>query len=91
VGDDIYETETSPVSTRFVGATAVVSDDGDDDDDDDGETGAVSEGDVLAFSRKSFGEIVSPYLLPYVHRRSILDAEYGLRKVSNNFLYVITM
>jgi hypothetical protein len=53
VGDKIYEAETSPVSTRFAGppAPAVASDD---DDHDDGETGAISEGDVDAFARKSW-------------------------------------
>jgi hypothetical protein len=49
-------------------------------------TGTVSEGDVHAFARKSFSEIASPYLSPYVHRRGVLDAEYGLRKVGNKFL-----
>jgi len=39
--DVVYETETSPVCTRFAGATAVAYDD---DDDDDVDTGAVSEG-----------------------------------------------
>jgi len=74
---DVYETETSPVTTRYAGATAVAYDDVD--------TGAVSEGDVHAFARKSFGEIACPYLLPYVHRSGVLDAEYGLRKVGDKF------
>jgi hypothetical protein len=63
VGDEVYEAETSHVSARFAGppAPTVVSD-----DDDDGETGAISEGDVHAFARKSFGVIASPYLSSYV-------------------------
>jgi hypothetical protein len=83
VGDEVYEAETSPVSTRFTGppAPAAASDD---DDHDDGETGAISEGDVHAFARKSFGSIASPYL-SYVHRHGVLDTAYGLRKVGNKF------
>jgi len=50
------------------------------------DTGAVSEGEVRAFARKSFGEIASPYLSPYVHKRDVLDTEYGLRKIGNRFL-----
>jgi len=46
---DVYETETSPLSTRFAGATAVAYDD----DDDDVHTGAVSEGEIHKFARKS--------------------------------------
>jgi len=49
------------------------------------DTGAVSEGEVHAFARKSFGEIFSPYLSPYVHKRGVLNAEYGLRKLGNQF------
>jgi hypothetical protein len=59
VGDEVYEAETSPVSTRF--ARPPVSAIAFDDDDHDGETGAISEGDVHAFARKSFGAIASPY------------------------------
>ena len=44
--DVVYETETSPVSTRFACATALAHDD-------DGDTGAISEGDVHKFARKS--------------------------------------
>jgi len=72
---DVYETEKSPVSTRYAGAAAATYDD----DDDDVDTSAVIEGEVYAFARKSFGEIASQYLSPYVHKRGILDAEYGLR------------
>jgi len=75
---DVYETETSPVSFRFAGATALAYDD-------DGDTGAVREGDVQKFARKSFGEIASPYLSPYVHKSGVLDAEYCLRKVGDIF------
>jgi hypothetical protein len=84
VGDEVYEAESSPVSTRFAGppAPAVPSDD---DDHDDGETGAISEGDVHAFATKSFGAIASPNLSSYVHRHGVLDAAYGLRKVGNKF------
>ena len=32
-----------------------------------------------------FGEIASPYLSPYVYKRGVLDAEYGLRKVGDKF------
>jgi hypothetical protein len=64
VGVEIYEAETSPVITRFAGPPApeVTSDD---DDHDDGETGAISEGDVHAFARNSFGSIARPYLSSY--------------------------
>jgi hypothetical protein len=31
------------------------------------------------------GEITSPYLSPYVHKRGVLDAENGLRKEGNKF------
>jgi len=78
-GDVVYETETSPVSTRFAGDTALAYDDVDDDADTgavskDVDTGAVSE-DVRKFARKSFGKIASPYLSPYVHKSGVLDAE----------------
>jgi len=76
-GDLVYETETSPVSTRFAGANVAAYDD---DDDNDVDTGAVSVGELRAFARKFFGEIGSPYLSPYVHKFGVLDAEYGLRK-----------
>jgi len=49
------------------------------------DTGAVSEGEIHEFAGKSFGEIASPYLSPYVHKRGVLDAEYGLRKVGDIF------
>ena len=79
--DYVFQTETSPVSTRIIGAAAA----DDDGDEDYGVAGAVGEGDVHAFSRKSFGEIASPYLAPSVHKKGLLDAEYGLRKVGNRF------
>jgi len=53
--------------------------------DDDDVAGAINEGDVKAFARMSFGKIVKPYLSPYVHRRGVLDADYGLRKIGNRF------
>jgi len=53
--------QTSPVSTRIAGATAT--------DDEEEVAGAVREGDARAFARKSFGEIASPYLSLYVHKR----------------------
>jgi hypothetical protein len=62
-----------------------------DDDDDDDDAGSVSKGDVQAFERKSFGTIASPYLSPFVHRRGVLDAEYGLHKIGNRFLWAIPM
>jgi len=94
----VYETETSPVSTRFAGPTTPAYD-----DDDDGDTGAVSkdvdtgtdikdvdtsavsECESRKYARKSFGAIASPYLSSYVHKSGILDAEYGLRKVGDEF------
>ena len=87
---DVYETETSLVSTRFSGATALAYD-----DDDDVYTGAVnknvdigavSEEEVRKYARKPFGVIASPYLSPYVQKSGVLDAEYGLRRVGNRFL-----
>ena len=47
--------------------------------------GAFSEGEVRAFARNTFGEIASPHVSPYVHKRGVLDAEYGLRKIGNRF------
>ena len=86
----MYETETSPVSTRFAGPTALAYDDGDDADtgavSKDVDTDAVSEDEVHKFVRRSFGEIASPYLSPYVHKSGVLDAEYGLRKVGDIFI-----
>ena len=92
----MYETETSPVSTRFARPTAPVYDDDGDtgatskDVDTgtvskDGDTGSVSEDETRKYARKSFGEIASPYLSPYVHKSGVLDAEYGLRKVGDRF------
>ena len=52
---DVYETETSTVSTRYGGANAVPYD-----DNYDMNTGAFTEECVHAFARKSFGEIASP-------------------------------
>ena len=49
------------------------------------DTGAVSEAETRKYARKSFGAIASPYLSPYVHKSGILDAEYGLRKVGDEF------
>jgi hypothetical protein len=79
---DVYETETSPVSTRFAGPTTLAYDD----DDDNRDTGAVSEDETHKFARRSFGAIASPYVSPYVHKSGVLDAEYGLRKVGDRFL-----
>jgi len=59
--------------------------------DDDDVAGGISEGDVKIFARKSFGKIASPYLSPDVHRRGVLDAEYGLRKIAKRILWVIPM
>jgi len=36
--------------------------------DDDDVASGISEGDVKAFARKSFGKIASPYLSPYIHQ-----------------------
>ena len=95
---DVYEAETSPVSTRFAGVTALAYDDDDvytgavSKDGDTGavgknvDTGAVSEEEVSKFARKSFGVIASPYLKPHVHKSGVLDAEYGLRKVGDKLL-----
>jgi len=90
-GDVVYETETRAVSTRFAVATTAAYDNDDVNIDDDVDTGAFSEGEERAFARKSIGEIACPYLSPYVHKRGVLDAEYGLRKIGNRFLWVIPM
>jgi len=71
-----YETQTSP----GIAGTS-----------DDDVAGGVSKGDVQAFARKSFDKVASSYLSPYVHRTGVLDAEYGLRKIGNRFLWVIPM
>jgi len=85
----VYETETSPVSTRFARPTAAAYDDDDDENtgatSKDVDTGTVSEDETRKYARKSFGEIASPYLSPYVHKSGVLDAEYGLRKVGDRF------
>jgi hypothetical protein len=47
--------------------------------DDDDVTGDVHE------RRKSFGEIASSYLSPYIHKRGVVDTEYGLRKIGDKF------
>jgi hypothetical protein len=65
-----YETPIS--STRFEGPS-------------DDDAGDVSE-DVHKFATKSFGAVSSPYLSPFVHKRGVLDIEYGLRKEGNKFL-----
>jgi hypothetical protein len=62
-----YETPVS--STSFGGPPTVASDDVD-----------VSEEDVDTFAKKSFGAVTSPYLSQFVHKRGVLDIEYGLRK-----------
>jgi hypothetical protein len=80
-GKVVYETQTSPVSTRYAGPPTLASDDDDDDD-----AGVIIEGDVCTFARKSFGAIASPYLSPYVHKRGVHSGEYGLRKECNKFL-----
>jgi hypothetical protein len=96
---DVYEAETSPVSTRFAGATALAYDDDGGDADTgavskdvetgvvskDGDTGAVSEEEVRKFARKSFAVIASLYLSPYSHKSGVLDAEFGLSKVVDKF------
>ena len=82
---DVYETETSPVNTRIAGASAAAV------VDDDEVAGAVSEGEVRASARKSFGQVAGPYLSPYVHKRGVLDAEYCWRKIGNRILSVIPM
>jgi hypothetical protein len=84
VVDEVYEAKNSLVSSRSSGPPAPAGA-SDDDDHDDGQTGAISEGDVHAFARKSFGAIARPYLSPYVHKRGVFDTEYGLRKVGNKF------
>jgi hypothetical protein len=68
-GEVVYETQTSPVSTRFAGPPTAAS------DDDDDYVGVVSEGDVRTFARKTFGVIAIPYLSLCVHKRGVLDAE----------------
>jgi hypothetical protein len=50
----------------------------------DDDAGAVSEEDVRTFPKKSFGAIASPYLSLFVHKRGVLDIEYGLRKEGDN-------
>jgi len=88
-GEVVYETETSPFGAGFTSArpTALAYDD----DADIGavskdvDTGAVSEAETRKYARKSFGAIASPYLSPYVHKSGVLDAEYGLREVGDNF------
>jgi hypothetical protein len=78
---EVYDAETSPVSTRFARPSAAAAAVASDDDDDN--NGAISEGEVHAFARKSIGAVASPYLSSFVHKRGVLDTEYGLRKESN--------
>ena len=73
--DVIYESTTPPpIEIR-------------DDDDDDVETEDPGvEPEVLAFGQKTFGEVASPYVSPYVYRKRFLDTENGIRKVGNTFM-----
>jgi len=52
---------------------------------DDDVKGEVSEGDVHAYARKSFGNVANPYVAPFVHKKDVLDVDYVLRKVGDQF------
>jgi hypothetical protein len=83
---DILPTRLSPIVLPKTEGEAVFESPGiASTSDDDDVAGSVSKGDVQAFARKSFGPIASPFLSPFVHRRGVLDAEYGLRKIDNRF------
>jgi hypothetical protein len=66
-----YETHTS---TRFEAAS-----------NDDVGGGGVSEEDVRTFAKESFSLVASPYLSPFVNRRSVPNTNYGLRKEGDKF------
>jgi len=53
--------------------------------DDDDVKGDVSEGDVHAYARKSFGNVANPYVAPFLHKNDVLDVDYGLRNVGDKF------
>jgi hypothetical protein len=74
--------QTSPVRLRIPSFAA--------DADDEEVAGDISEGEIHAFARKSIGTIASPYLAPFIHRRGVLDAVYGLRKMGDRFFMGIS-
>jgi hypothetical protein len=55
-----------------------------DDDDDDDEI-EVRKSDVQAYARKSYGDVASPYMEPFIHETGTLVVGYGLRKVGDKF------
>ena len=73
---DVYETETSPVSNRFAGATAAAYVD-------DDVKGAKER---YAHLLGSLSVRLLAHTCHHVHKRGVLDAEYGLRKIGNRFL-----
>jgi hypothetical protein len=52
--------------------------------------GDVSEEDVDTFVKMFIGAVASPYLSPFVHKRGVLDIEYGLRKEGDKFFIAIS-
>jgi hypothetical protein len=55
------------------------------DDDDDDVTEVLSDGDVRTIDRNSFSAAANPYLAPFVHKRGMMNVDYGLRKVGDKF------
>jgi hypothetical protein len=72
----LYESLTPPPDTSSKrGGGADVE------EDDDFEKEEVSDSDT-----KKFGELASPYISPYVYKRSFLDATYGIRQIGDSFM-----
>jgi len=58
-----------------------VEDDDDDDEYDDDDN--FVEDEAQEYSRENVGPVASPYLMPYLYKRSFLDTQYGVRKDSD--------
>jgi hypothetical protein len=67
----IYETPSPKTSSDMGGEIGEEEDVGD---------GDVTEKDVQQFGAEHFGELASPYVTPYLHNRSYLDKDFGIRK-----------
>ena len=59
-----------------------------DDDDEDSYNDDYNfvEDEAGEYGRENFGPVASPYLIPYVYKRSFLDTQYGVRKEGNTFM-----
>ena len=67
---EVYETQKRRPSED--------DDDAVDDDDADVDAGRFVEVDAQECGREKFGAVASPYLTPYLYKRSFLDTQYGI-------------